>query len=172
MAGAAGARAAAVCRLPLRACGATGTRTCSPVRASMPERHLPLAGCGAGLGCCPRAGWRSAGGGKGIRALACVELTASMWVAEGPSWGPSFTGQGTCRLPPSSLAFVCLAAPAPEDAVFTCRQQLPSRPAACGPKLQPVQSVSCIPCCCWARAVCAQHSSCHGSGCWPLCCKK
>lgn len=68
-----------------------------------------------------------------------------MWVAEGPSWGPSFTGQGTCRLPPSSLAFVCLAAPAPEDAIFPCCQQLPSRPAAHGPKPWPVQLVSCIP---------------------------
>lgn len=68
--------------------------------------------------CCPWAGWRGTGGGEGIRARGCVELTASMWAAEGASCGPSFTGQGTRRLPPSPPVFICPAAPAPKAAIF------------------------------------------------------
>lgn len=69
----------------------------------MPHGVLLVLGCpgiispqpAAGLGCHPWAGWRGTGGGKGIRALACVELTGSMWAARAPSCSPFFMGEGS-----------------------------------------------------------------------------
>lgn len=104
----------------------------------------------------PRAAWQ--GGGEGIRAVACVELTASMWVAEGPSWGHSFTGQGTHRLLPSPVApLLCVPTALLPRPLFLCAATAPLLPST--PRSPATGRALTVVCCVSPRRYCVPHTT-------------